>query len=156
MLRGFIVLAALLGGLLLSAPAEAQCGSQALACYTLPIPAVSGGTSVFSEIVAANTTSVAVKGTPGQIYGMRVFSNNTTPVYGKLYDVLQSGVTCGSGTPKDRFEIPAQTGGSGFVVPVPFGMQFTVAITLCVTGGIADADTTNPAATSYLVSIDFK
>jgi hypothetical protein len=121
-----------------------------------PNPATSGGTSVFSEIVAANTTSVAVKASAGQIYGIRVFSNNTTQVYGKLYNAAQGSTTCGSGTPQDRFSIPAATGGSGFVVPIPMGEQFSTAITLCVTGGIADNDTTTPAATSYLVSIDYK
>jgi hypothetical protein len=121
-----------------------------------PIPGASGGTSIFSEIVAANTTSVAVDANPGQIYGIRVFSNNTTIVYGKLYNTAQASTTCGAGTPRDRFEIPAQTGGSGFVVPISYGETFSTAITLCVTGGIADTDATAPAASSYLVSIDYK
>ena len=123
---------------------------------TQPIPAASGGTSVYSAIVANNTTSVAVKSSAGQIYGLRVFSNNTTQVYGKLYNASQGSTTCGSGTPQDRFSIPASTGGAGFVVPIPFGEAFSTAITLCITGGIADNDTTAPAATSYLVSVDYR
>jgi hypothetical protein len=123
---------------------------------TYPVATTTGGTGVFSEIVANNTTSVAVKASAGQVYGARGFSNNTTQVYGKLYNATQGSTTCGSGTPQDRFMIPAQTGGSGFVIPIPPGETFTTAITLCVTGGIADSDTTSPAAASYLVSIDYK
>ncbi len=122
-----------------------------------PIPNAASGTSVFSTIAAGNTTSVAVKASAGQIYGIRTFSNNTTQVYGKLYNTTQANVTCGGGlTPQDRFSIPAQTGGAGFVVPIPYGEKFTNAITLCVTGGIADNASTSVSAASYLVSIDYE
>lgn len=148
------VIAALKG--LYAVAAGAIASGSNLIGRTNPEPQTANGTLVFSEIVANNTTSVAVKASAGQIYGIRVFSNNTTEVYGKLYNIAQGSVTCGTPTPQDRFAIPAQTGGSGFVVPIPYGETFSTAITLCVTTGIADNDTGAPAATSYLVSIDYK
>lgn len=144
-------------GAILEVSPTAVANSSANPFYVQAIPGTTGGTSTFSEIVANNTTSVAVKAGPGQIYGIRVFSNNTTPVYGKLFNLAQGSVTCGTTSgPLDRFEIPAQTGGSGFVVPIPYGQTYSTAITLCMTGGIADNDATAPGAAAYLVSIDFK
>lgn len=144
---------ALLLSLLWIVPAAAQTYTNQFS----PSANTVGGTSVFSEIVPANTTSVAIKTSPGQLYGIRVFSNNTTIVYGKLFNAAQGSVTCGTTTgPQDRFEIPAATGGAGFVVPITYGETFATAITLCVTGGIADNDATAPAANAYLVSIDYK
>jgi hypothetical protein len=53
--------------------------------------------------------------------------------------------------------IPAnQTQGAGFIWGVPVGVAYGTAITACVTGGIADADTTAPAASTFLVSFYYK
>jgi hypothetical protein len=117
------------------------------------VPATSGGLSIVSNIVANNTTSVAVKASAGQLYGVQAFNNGTTIVYIKLYNATQGSTTCGSGTPVARYMIPApSSGGSGFVFEMPNGMAFSTAITYCVTGGIADNDTTAPAASTFLVN----
>ncbi len=118
-----------------------------------------GGMSVKSFIVANNTTSFVVDASPGTLYGISGYSiSNTTPVFIKTYNTAQGSVTCGTPTPFDRPGIiPAnQTQGSGLTWSLPGGVAYSTAITACVTGGIADNDTTAPAASTYLVSFYYK
>jgi hypothetical protein len=122
----------------------------------VPVPASSGGVATKSFLVANNTTSVAVDASPGQIYGIRAFGNSGVAAYGKLYDAAQGSTTCGSGTPKQRFMIPSAAAGGGMSAPIQYGAPYATAITVCITGGIADNDTTAPAASSFIVEIDYK
>jgi hypothetical protein len=117
------------------------------------VPTASGGASHFSEIVANNTTSVAIDASPGQLYGISAFNNSATIAYVKLYNAAQGSTTCGSGTPVERFMIPAS---GGFVKEIVQGDAFPTAITVCVTTGIADADTGAPAASTYIVNALYK
>lgn len=124
-----------------------------------PIPTTSGGLSVFSAIVPNNTTSFVIKASPGQLYGLEGFSIAATiPVWLKTYDVAQGSVTCGSGTPKARYLIPASGGapGSGLIPSSALGDAYGTAITGCITAGIADNDTTAPAASSYTLNVHYK
>lgn len=127
---------------------------------TTQSPANTGGLSVQSAIVANNTTSVAV-GTSAahQLYGIDAYSiSAATPAYIKLYNTAQGSVTCGSGTPVARYVIPASggTAGSGQIWHDSNGIQFTTALTYCITAGIGDADTTAPAANSYILNVLYK
>lgn len=122
------------------------------------IPGTSGGLLGSSVIVPNNTTSVALKASAGQLYGIEAFSiSAATPIYIKYYNTAQGSVTCGSGTPVWRQMVPA-TGatGSGFVIDHPNGRAFSTAITYCITAGILDSDTTAPAANSYIVNFLYK
>jgi len=112
------------------------------------------GTSVFSEIVPNNTTSVAVKTSAGQIYAIHAANNSTTLAYIKIYNAAQGDTTCGSGTPVARFMIPASA--TALVFSDLNGISLGTAITLCVTTGIADNDTGAPTASEYIVDIDYK
>lgn len=123
------------------------------------LPSTSGGLSVLSNIVAANTTSVAVKASAGQLYGLDAYSiAASAPVYVKLYNTAQASVTCGTPTPLLRYVVPASggTSGGGQIMHDTNGVSFNTAITYCVTGGIADNDTTAPAASSYIVNFYYK
>lgn len=126
---------------------------------TSQAPATSGGLSVFSAIAANNTTSVAAKAGAGQLYGIDAYSiSAATPVFIKLYNTAQGSTTCGSGTPVARYMIPASGGaaGSGQIWHDENGIAFSTAITYCITAGIADADTTAPAASTYIVNLVYK
>jgi hypothetical protein len=127
--------------------------------YTSLVPTTSGGLSVASAIVPNNTTSVAVKAGAGQLYAIDAFSiSAATPVFIKLYNAAQGSTTCGSGTPVARYMIPAPGGaaGSGIIMEDPNGIAFGTAITYCITAGMADADTTAPAASTYVVNFHYK
>lgn len=121
-------------------------------------PATSGGLSVVSNIVANNTTSVAIKASAGQLFGVDAYSiSAATPVWIKIYNTAQGSTTCGSGTPIDRILIPATgVNGSGQIWHDTNGDAYSTAITYCVTTGIADNDTTAPATNTYVVNFHYK
>jgi hypothetical protein len=125
-----------------------------------PAAASLGGSTAYSEIVPANTTGISIKGSAGTVYGLPSLTNNgTAPLYVKLYNTA-SAPTCGSGTPVLRFEIPvnastaADGAGSNPVISA-VGIAFSAGIGMCVTGGIADADTTTPTASVAIVNVNF-
>lgn len=114
-----------------------------------------GGLTVLSNIVAANTTSVAVCASACRLYGIRAYNiGASNPVYIKLFNTAQASVTCGTPTPNERHVVPASggTSGAGVVMDDPNGVYYSTALTYCVTGGIADNDTTAPAASTSIVN----
>lgn len=126
-------------------------GVQALAGTT-------GGATPMGNIAANNTTAVVVKASAGTIFGMQLGNIGSVPAYLKIYNATSA--TCGSGTPIKRLIIPkagtaADGGGSNIPIPAT-GISLSTGITYCVTGGIADNDTTAPAASTVLINIDFK
>lgn len=121
------------------------------------VPVTSGGLNITSAVVPANTTAVVVKASAGQLYGVDGFSISTaTPVYVKVYNATSA--TCGAGTPVARYMIPASGGvsGSGLVRSDSNGVAFSTGITYCITAGIADNDTTAPAASTYVAQVYYK
>lgn len=111
--------------------------------------------AVKSTLVANNTTAVNIKTTGGTVYQVDAYNNGTTLAYIKLYNTATA--TCGSGTPYARYVIPfgATSSGGGFVAANINGDAYVNGIWLCVTTGIADNDTSAPAASTYIVNIHF-
>ncbi len=121
------------------------------------IPGTSGGLSQVSLQVANNTTSVAIKASAGQLYGLEAYNNSATIAYIKIYNATQGSTTCGAGTPVYRAMIPSNsTSGAGFISMNLQGVAYSTAITMCVTTGYADGDATSPAASAYIVHAVFK
>ena len=52
--------------------------------------------------------------------------------------------------------IPANAGGAGAAVSFSVGKSFLLGVGVCVTGGIADNDTTAVAGSAYLLDLDVK
>ncbi len=84
-----------------------------------------------------------------------MFNNSGTIAYLKLYNKATA-PTCGTDTPVDHFMVPGLTGGSGLIFSSAMGEAYGTGIGWCLTGGIADADTTAVAASAYLVTIGYK
>lgn len=120
----------------------------------------SNGSLVQSAIVPNNTTSVAVGTSAAHtLLGVDGFSiSSNTPAFVKFYNAAQGSVTCGSGTPTARYMIPASGGttGSGEIMHDVNGIAFSTALTYCVTTGLADNDTTAPAASTYVLNLIYK
>jgi hypothetical protein len=116
-----------------------------------------GGDSTSGAIVPNNTTAVVLKASAGTLYGVQLAGIGSAPAYLKFYNATSA--TCGSGTPVKRLMIPAaSTAANGAGSNVSFGPQgiaFGTGITYCVTTGITDADTTAPAASTFLVNVDW-
>jgi hypothetical protein len=131
-------------------------GTGTFAAQAAPTASTTGGATPYTAIVPNNTTGVLV-GTAGQhtVYAITAFNNSATIAYVKFYDTATA-PTCGSGTVVYHGLIPANTSGAGFVNPVPVGVAFGSGIGYCITTGIADNDTTAPAASTYLINIEYK
>lgn len=111
---------------------------------------------VVSNIAVANTTAIVLKASAGNVYSIDAFNNGTSIAYVKLYDAPTA--TCGSGTPLARYMVPigASSSGGGFNVSNINGDAYGLGIAMCITGGIADTDTTSPAASSVIVNVHLK
>ena len=97
---------------------------------------------------------MAVKASAGQVYHIDATNNSTSVnAYFKIYNIAQGSNTCGSNTPIMTIMVPF---GSGFVLDDANGFAFSTAISVCVTTGLADADTGAPAATSGTWNVGYK
>ena len=137
---------------------NANANGAATAANSAPtVQAIDQVNSTTGNIAANNTTSVVVNAAATTLYGIQVFGIGSAPAYLKLYNATSA--TCGSGTPVKRIMIPAAAtaaNGTGAVIPFSLGLRFSTGLTYCVTTGITDADTTAPAANTYLVNLDWR
>lgn len=106
--------------------------------------------------VPNNVSVVTIANVPSTVFGIRAYNNSSVVAYGKLYDNVSSSVTCGVGTPHDRFMIPGNATGTGFVWATMLGAGYTKGVQLCVTTGFADSDTSAPAASTYILDFDYR
>jgi hypothetical protein len=117
-----------------------------------------GGSLTSGTIMPNNTTAIVVKASAGTLYGVQLYSSSSGIAFVKFYNATSA--TCGSGTPVKRLLIPvaatASNGNGNNVYFGPVGVAFSTGITYCVTTGIADNDTSAPAANSYLVNVDYQ
>lgn len=109
-----------------------------------------------SVIAANNTTAIPIKATAGTVYSVDAFNNGASIIYVKLYN--SPTVTCGQGTPYARYLIPfgASSSGGGFTAPETNGDAYYSGISMCITVGIADNDTTAPPSSTVIVNIHYK
>jgi hypothetical protein len=93
---------------------------------------VKSGNTVLNALVPINTTVA--------LYYLKLYNKATAP-------------TCGTDTPLWTVPIPfgASNSGSGVALPTG-GLQFPLGLGFCLTGGIADNDTTN-AATGVAINM---
>lgn len=126
------------------------------AANSSPVVSVAAA-STAGAIAANNTTAVVVKGSAGTLFGVQVYGIGSAPAYLKIYNAATA--TCGSGTPVKRLMIPAAStaaNGAGSNVTFGPGLAMGTGITYCVTTGITDTDTTAPAASTFLVNVDYE
>lgn len=124
-----------------------------------PIAGATGGATPSSAIAPATPAGVNLKASAGTLYGVQATTIQSTPVYIKFYNSA-SAPTCGSGTPVLRFMVPAAStaaNGAGTNIPLPVsGIAFGTGLGYCVTGALADADTTAITASNTLVNIEWQ
>ena len=133
-------LAAIAAFLLGLAPASAQNAAQSV-----------GGQPLY-YLSAANTNSTLMHSGWTTVIGITVINTTATVYYLKLYNKATA-PTCGTDTPVQVYAVPASTSGNGFTTSVPIG--FPLGAGFCLTGGIADNDTSN-AATGITLNFVYK
>lgn len=101
---------------------------------------------------AVSTNSTLVRAGPTYLNALVVVNTNTTIYYLKLYNKVTA-PTCGTDTPVWTVPIPYGASNSGGGVAIPNGsLQFSAGFGFCITGGIADSDSSN-AATGIAVDL---
>jgi hypothetical protein len=94
----------------------------------------------------------------GAVTGVDVFNNGVSNAYLKLYNATT--VSCGASAPVPlaRYLIPSSStsNGSGAVSQYTPGDRYTSGIVACVTTGIADNDTGQPAASTFNMNIHWQ
>ena len=118
------------------------------------VPSASaGGTTLYTLTLAASTNATNVKASAGQLYSISGFNaSSATPVWISLYNNAGT-PTCGTSIIQ-QFLIPGSTTGTGFVYDFSSPKAFATGIAFCATTGIAG--TGSPAATTYVLNIDYK
>lgn len=118
-------------------------------------PTTAGGLTSISTIIATANGVLSVKASAGSIKKLEVSNTSATAAWLKLYDSAST-PTAGSGTPKRRILIPGNASGVLVISSADYGMDFATGIAYCLTGLIADADTTAVTANVLCVNIDYK
>lgn len=120
------------------------------------VAGATGGGTISSAIAPATPAGVNLKASAGSLFRVFATTIQATPVYIKFYNA-SSAPTCGSGTPVGRFMVPAAAtaaNGAGTNIDIgDMGAAFGTGIGYCVTGALADADTTAITANNTLVNI---
>lgn len=115
--------------------------------------------TTLSFLSVNNTTGVSVKASAGTLLSVDCYTTTsaTVPLFLKIYNTAGT-PTCGSGTPYRRMMIPVNsTGGSGVSVLTGgvAGTALSTGIAYCLTAGVADNDTTAPAANVAVCNINY-
>lgn len=128
-----------------------------LVSLALPLLALASSTqaqSIPKKYFSANTTnSTLVYASKGLLKTGVVINTTSTIYYLKLYDKATA-PTCGTDTPVWTLPVPFGNSGAGggFVLPLADGLQFANGIGFCLTGALADNDTT-VAATGIVIDL---
>jgi hypothetical protein len=117
---------------------------------------VASGCANASYLVPSNNVAAfQVSSTAGAILGIDIQNNSSTIAYLKIYDAA-SGTVAGSGTPKARFMLPANTSYSLDFGTPDQGIAIAFGIAAVVTTGIVDTDKSAPIGSEYIVNIRYK
>lgn len=124
--------------------------------FNRSVAGATGGGTISSAIAPATPAGVNLKASAGSIFKVFATTVQATPVYIKFYNA-SSAPTCGSGTPVARFMVPVAAtaaNGAGTNIDIgEMGAAFGTGIGYCVTGALADNDTTVITANNTLVNI---
>lgn len=118
----------------------------------------SGGASAYKLISAATTNANNIKASAGQVYMITASSTASSPRYVKFYNKATS-PTVGTDVPVYTFMIPNASNsayGAGTNIPVPaIGLAFSTGISIAITGGVADSDTTAISANEVVLNVGY-
>jgi len=119
-------------------------------------PAPSGGLSSYSFLSTSAVQAAAIKASAGQVYAMQFYNLNANARYVRLYNQSTSPGSVDTANIKWRGIIPGSTAGTGFVVNIEPGLEFSNGIGIRVTAAVADNDNSSLAANEIVGNILYK
>ncbi len=123
------------------------------------LPTTTGGLSVYTVQPAASDNHATIKAGAGQVYKISITGNGsqTTVQYVRLYNATSGFNGCNSATNLIYSNsIPFSSNGAGLLDLWSNGMSFSTGISICITGGYGNTDTTNATASAMNVNIGYK
>jgi hypothetical protein len=121
-------------------------------------PSTSGGLSWYNVQPTAGDNHANIKNGAGQVYKISITNNSATINYIRLYNAGTGFNGCNSAT-NLVYEnaIPASSSTAGGILDsIDLGLAFSTGISICVTAGYAQNDTTNATASAMNVGIGYK
>jgi hypothetical protein len=106
------------------------------------------------KYLSGNSTNATLVHTGNSLLKTAIVVNTTTTVYYlKLYNKATAPI-CGTDIPKWNVPIPVGANSTigGFVLPLADGLQFPLGFGFCLTGALADNDTT-PAVAGIAINL---
>jgi hypothetical protein len=121
------------------------------------IAATTGGASSYVVLPGASDNHANIKNGAGMVYSVQVFNNSATINYIRLYNAASGFNGCNSATNLAwSGQIPASTSGAGATYSIPVGLAFSTGISICVTSGYGNTDTTNATNSALQVNVQYK
>lgn len=119
--------------------------------------AAAGGATPYYNL-DVDETEDEIKATAGKLFWLHAVNLSASKLYLKFYNATAANVTVGTTTPVLSFPVPtmADTNGCGFTINFgAMGVQFSTAITVACTTGLADNSTGAPGANEMVVNLGY-
>jgi hypothetical protein len=99
-----------------------------------------------------------VKATAAKLFFINAMNMSASVRYLKIYNATAATVIVGTTVPDFTFPLPTMgdTNGAGFVLQSTSGIEFTTALTIAATTGLADNDTGAPSANEVIVNLGYR
>ncbi len=122
-----------------------------------PQAATSGGASSYHVLPVASDNHAVPKNGAGTAYGIFVTNNSATKNYFRLYDAGTGFNGCNSATGIILGgEIPPTDSGVAISFAGAVGVAFSTGLSVCITSGYGDTDTTNATASAMSFNLFYK
>ncbi len=122
-----------------------------------PIGGTTNGNTNYVLEPAASDNHAVVKAGAGTVYSIEVFNNSATVNYIRLYNATTGFNGCNSATNLTwEGMIPANTSVAGAIMNKAIGLAFSTGISICVTSGYGQTNTSNATASAMAVNVEYK
>lgn len=139
-------------------PNSVNANGPASPASSAPVTLPTSNNNFVLEPANTDNHTVIVNGSGHIVQGIHVFNNSATINYGRLYNAGTGFNGCASATNLAyEFHIPASTSDAGFAVPIPQGLDlFSSGISICVTSGYGQTNTTGATATAISLNVMYR
>lgn len=120
------------------------------------VTSLTAGLTPFKNI-DVDESEDAVKASAGRVYFIHAINLSSSVLFLKFYNATTADVVVGTTVPDQTYAVPTQgnSNGAGFTLSIPNGLNFSAAITIAGTTGVADNDTGAPGPNALIVNLGF-
>jgi hypothetical protein len=112
------------------------------------------GLKAFKKTSDASLNSLVVKSSPGSLNSIIAIGLSSTVRYLKLYNKATAPIV-GTDIPLMTIPVPANTQGAGISIPFSIGVNFENGISIAITSGSSDDNTTAVAAGDVIINLTY-